>query len=80
MIKDTLTLQNLIEACHKYHIPYDATVELATGWECSEVPVNEIYYSITDNTLYLVSQGCKDWFEKADIIHLELPSKPTPLF
>ena len=80
MIKDTLTLQNLIETCHKYQIPYDATIELATGWECSEVPANEIYYSISDNTLYLVSQGCEDWFEKADIIHLDPPSKQNFLF
>lgn len=73
-MKEVLTLQNLIEACHKYQIPYNAKIELATGWECSEVQANELYYSFTDNILYVVSEGCEYWFEKADIIHLEPPS------
>ena len=79
-MKDTLTVQNLFETCSKYNIPFTAKVELATGWECSEVPANEMYYSIADNTLYFVSEGCEYWFEKPDIVHLDPPTAQVLLF
>lgn len=70
-MNEALTLSRLLALCEQYNIPADAEIQLATGWECSEVDANEIYYNLSDNVLYFVSSGCEYWFEKADIIHLK---------
>lgn len=74
--KPVLKWSFILQLCQKYNIPNNAEIQLATGWECSEVDANELYYNISDNILYIVSEGCEEWFEKADIIHLE---KNTPI-
>ena len=79
-MKETLNWNNILNTCRLYNIPPTAKIELATGWECGKVPANEIYYSIADNTLYFVSEGCEYWFEKPDIIHLDLPTVESSLF
>ena len=69
--KPVLKWSSILQLCQQYNIPNNAEIQLATGWECSEVDANELYYNISDNILYIVSEGCEEWFEKADIIHLE---------
>lgn len=69
--KSVLKWSSILQLCQKYNIPNNAEIQLATGWECSEVDANKLYYNISDNILYIVSEGCEEWFEKADIIHLE---------
>lgn len=74
-MKNALTWSRILELCQKYNIPPDAEIQLATGWECSEVDANELYYNFRGNILYIVSEGCEDWFENVDFIRL----KNTPI-
>ena len=71
-MKKTLNWNDILATCTRYNIPLNAEIQLATGWECSEVDANELYYNVSDNILYIVSEGCEYWFEKADILHLEV--------
>lgn len=71
-MKRTLNWNDVLNTCQLYNIPSTAEIQLATGWECSEVDANELYYNISDNILYIVSEGCEYWFDKADILHLEI--------
>lgn len=73
MYKSPLTLKDFLQLCKRYNIPEDATIELATGWECSTVEANELFYSIETNILYVVSEGVEDWFERPDMVNLKLP-------
>lgn len=70
--KKQLTWNQILEVCKDYNIPKDAKIELATGWECSEVQANELFYSFETNTLFIVSGGVEYWFEKPDIIRLQI--------
>ena len=71
-MKKVLSWNDIINTCQLYNIPSTAEIQLATGWECSEVDANELYYNISDNILYIVSEGCECWFDKADILHLTI--------
>lgn len=68
--KPVLKWSSILQLCQKYNIPNNAEIQLATSWECSEVDANELYYNISDNILYIVSEGCEYWFDKSDIVHL----------
>lgn len=71
-MKKTLNWNDVLNTCQLYNIPPTAKIQLATGWECSVVGANELYYNIGDNILYIVSEGCEHWFNKADDLHLEM--------
>lgn len=71
-MKNALKWNDILNTCQLYNIPLTAEIQLATGWECSEVDANELYYNISDNILYIVSEGCEHWFDKNDILHLEI--------
>ena len=71
-MKKVLSWNDIINTCQLYNIPSTAEIQLATGWECSEVDANELYYNISNNILYIVSEGCEYWFDEADILHLEI--------
>ena len=67
-----LTWNNITEVCRKYNIPGDTAINLATGWECSAVEANELFYSAINKELVIVSSGCEYWYENPDYIHLEI--------
>ena len=67
-----MTWKQIINTCKKYNIPSNAQIELATGWECSTVEAEKLYYNISDNILYIAVDGCENWFDKADIIELKV--------
>lgn len=71
-MKKVLSWNDILNICQLYNIPPTTEIQLATGWECSEVDANELYYNISDNILYIASEGCEYWFDKADILHLEI--------
>ena len=71
-MKKVLSWNDILNTCQLYNIPTTAEIQLATGWECSEVDANELYYNISDNILYIASEGREYWFDKADILHLEI--------
>ena len=71
-MSENLTWAGVLAACQQYNIPPTAKIELATGWECSTVEAEKLYYNISDNILYIAVDGCEDWFSKADIIELKI--------
>lgn len=66
-MRDTLILEELLQAVSKYNIPPTAKIKLATGWECSDTGADELYYNAQTNTL-AISFGCEHWYQSADWI------------
>ena len=48
---ESITVGELLKVLHDNHIPEDCALQSDSGWECSETPMEKIYYNAFENRI-----------------------------